>query len=69
MKVLPIRSERRSDIPAVTHVDGTGRLQTVEKDQNAMFYGLIEKFGRFNRRSDVIEYLFQSKRADCLQCR
>jgi carbamoyltransferase len=44
MKVLPIRSERRSTIPAVTHVDGTGRLQTVERDQNAMFYGLIEKF-------------------------
>ena len=44
MKVLPIRSERRDTIPAVTHVDGSGRLQTVEKHQNPMFYELIERF-------------------------
>ena len=44
MKVLPIRDEQRSVIPAVTHVDGSGRLQTVEKHQNPTFYGLIEKF-------------------------
>jgi len=44
MKVLPIRSERRDAIPAVTHVDGSGRLQTVEKHQNPMFYRLIETF-------------------------
>ena len=32
MKVFPIRVERRAEIPAVTHVDGTGRLQTVHKE-------------------------------------
>src|SRR5256885_2487151 len=31
-------------IPAVTHVDGTGRLQTVSKDFNPHFYSLIERF-------------------------
>ncbi len=43
-KVLTIRSERRKSIPAVTHVDGTGRLQTVERHQNPVFYRLIESF-------------------------
>lgn len=43
-KVLMIRRERRGSIPAVTHVDGSGRLQTVERHQNPMFYRLIESF-------------------------
>ena len=43
-KVFPIREEKRSIIPAVTHVDGTGRLQTVDKDINPAYYNLIEAF-------------------------
>ncbi len=43
-KVFPIRKEKRADIPAVTHVDGTGRLQTVMKDVSPRYYALIEKF-------------------------
>jgi len=31
-------------IPVVTHVDGTGRLQTVSKDTNPLFYDLINEF-------------------------
>jgi carbamoyltransferase len=34
----------RSDIPAVTHVDYSARLQTVSKDDHPQFYGLIEAF-------------------------
>ncbi len=44
MKVLPVRAERCHEIPAVTHVDGSARLQTVEKHQNSRFYRLIEEF-------------------------
>jgi carbamoyltransferase len=40
-----VRPERLSDIPAPTHVDGTGRLQTVRKDQNERYYELIRAFG------------------------
>jgi carbamoyltransferase len=36
--------DKRGGIPAVTHVDGTGRLQTVNKDFNPHFYSLIEGF-------------------------
>ncbi len=45
-KVFPIRKEKQSLLPAVTHVDGTGRLQTVEKDVNPRYYKLIEAFYR-----------------------
>jgi carbamoyltransferase len=43
-KVFPIRPEKQSVLPAVTHVDGSGRLQTVEKDINPRYYRLIEAF-------------------------
>jgi carbamoyltransferase len=41
-KVYPIKKEKRAEIPSVTHVDGSGRLQTVEKGDR--YYDLIEKF-------------------------
>jgi carbamoyltransferase len=44
MKVFPIREEKRAQIPAVTHVDGSGRLQTVYRDTNERYYALISAF-------------------------
>lgn len=44
MQVYPIREEKRSLIPAVTHVDGSGRLQTVYAHTNPRYYGLISAF-------------------------
>jgi carbamoyltransferase len=43
-KVLPIRREQRARIPAVTHVDGSGRLQTVSYRTNPSYYSLISRF-------------------------
>jgi len=40
-----IRPAQRSRIPAVTHEDGTGRLQTVERDVNPRYWSLIKRFG------------------------
>ena len=45
-QVFRIRPEKQALIPAVTHVDGTGRLQTVTESQNPLYYGLIREFGR-----------------------
>jgi len=45
-QVFRIRPEKRSLIPAVTHVDGTGRLQTVRESENPVYYRLILEFGR-----------------------
>ena len=44
MQVYPIRAEKRAEIPAVTHVDGSGRLQTVERTTNPRYYRLIDAF-------------------------
>lgn len=45
LTVLPILPSRRSEIPAVTHVDGTGRVQSVTQAFNPAFHDLITKFG------------------------
>ncbi|AUX21637.1 carbamoyltransferase [Sorangium cellulosum] len=46
VKVSRIRPERRAEIPAVTHVDGTGRVQTVTARENPRFHALLLEFGR-----------------------
>jgi len=43
-KVFIIKEEKRKDIPAVTHVDGTGRLQTVDQQIEPRYYNLIAAF-------------------------
>jgi carbamoyltransferase len=43
-KVFPIRKEKQALIPAVTHVDGTGRLQSVDRNTAPRYYQLIETF-------------------------
>ena len=43
-KVFLIRADKRAEIPAVTHLDGTGRLQTVEAENNLKYYKLIQHF-------------------------
>ena len=46
MQVFQVREEKRTLIPAVTHVDGSGRLQTVHRETNPRYYRLIESFHR-----------------------
>jgi carbamoyltransferase len=41
-----VRSEKRSVIPSVTHVDGSARPQTVEKEINPLYWRLIDEFGK-----------------------
>jgi carbamoyltransferase len=44
LMVYQIREERRKEIPAVTHVDGSGRVQTVSREVNPRYYQLISDF-------------------------
>ncbi len=44
--VVPVKQSAKGTLPAITHVDGTGRLQTVFRDQSPRYYGLIERFGQ-----------------------
>jgi carbamoyltransferase len=43
--VVPVREDKRDVIPAITHVDGSGRLQTVMKEFNPAYHRMIEIFG------------------------
>ncbi len=42
--VVPVRTEYRDRLPAVTHVDGTARVQTVSRATNARFYEVLDAF-------------------------
>lgn len=44
MHVVKIRAEWRDRLPAITHVDGTGRLQTVDRESNPLYHTLISEF-------------------------
>ncbi len=61
-----VRAEKVDLIPAAVHVDGTGRIQTVERAANPRYYGVIEAFGEltgvpvllntsFNRQEPIVE--------------
>ena len=44
IQVYPVRAEMRAVLPAVTHVDGSGRLQTVSRAANPLYWALIRAF-------------------------
>jgi carbamoyltransferase len=46
IQVYPVRTDKRDEIPAVTHVDGSGRLQTVSRESNPRYWALIRAFER-----------------------
>lgn len=48
LMVYPIRKEYRKKIPAVTHVDGSGRVQTVHRHQHPLYYDTIKEFGKLS---------------------
>ena len=75
LRVCQVRHERKEEAPAVVHVDGTGRLQTLTRENNGRFYELVKHFHRktgvpillntsFNRMGQpIIE-----TPADAIQC-
>ncbi len=44
--IADVKPERRAEIPAVTHVDGSARIQTLRRDQNPRYYELLRAFER-----------------------
>ncbi len=45
LMVYPVYKKWHKIIPSVTHVDGSGRLQTIRREQNKLYYNVIRKFG------------------------
>ncbi len=48
LMVYPVKAEWREKLPAVTHVDGSGRLQTVRREHSPLYYDLIKSFGNLS---------------------
>ncbi len=65
--VFGVREEKKDRIPAVRHVDGTARVQTVNRNQHPLFHELL---AAFERRTGVPvsrqHFVQHSRRADCL---
>lgn len=58
LMVYPIRKEYCKNIPAVTHVDGSGRLQTIRRKDNGLYYDLIKEFGKLSGIPIIINTSF-----------
>ncbi len=60
-----VRPDKRAEIPAVTHEDGTGRLQTVDRASNARYYELISAFERHTGVPVVLNTSFNENEPIC----
>ena len=60
-EVCPVREEKKTIIPAVTHCDGTARVQTVSAESNAPYYELIQHFGKLTGVPVVLNTSFNVK--------
>jgi carbamoyltransferase len=59
--VVPVQEEWRNNLGAVTHVDGTARVQTVRKEDNPEFYDLLCEFKKLTGVGMVINTSFNRK--------
>jgi carbamoyltransferase len=59
--VAPVRPEKRAVLPAITHEDGSGRLQTVFKDISPAYHGIIERFGKLTGVPVIMNTSFNLK--------
>jgi len=58
MHVVKIRPEWQPKLPAVTHVDGTGRLQSISRETNALYFDLIDEFSKLSGVAIVLNTSF-----------
>lgn len=58
LKVCNVRPEAQALLPAITHVDGTARLQTVRRETNARYYDMIAEFGKLSGAPVVLNTSF-----------
>ncbi len=61
LMVAPVKKDKIKKIPAITHIDGTARLQTVEKINNPLFHDLISNFYKLTGTPLVLNTSFNIK--------
>ena len=57
----PVRSEYQKKLPAITHVDGSSRLQTISASQNSFIYEVLEEFEKLTNIPILINTSFNTK--------
>ena len=60
-EVLDIKKDKQRKIPAVTHIDGTGRLQTVTREMNEKYYKLILEFYKITNIPIILNTSFNEQ--------
>lgn len=65
--VVPVREERRAELGAVTHVDGSARLQIVEPGSNERFYRLVQRFGQLTGTPVLLNTSFNNNAEPIVQ--
>ncbi len=58
LMIYPIKKEKQKFIPAVTHVDGSGRLQIIKKEQHPLYYQTIKEFQKLTKVPILINTSF-----------
>lgn len=59
--VYPIKKEKQKELPGAVHIDGSGRLQVVKREQHPLYYDLIKEFGRLTNTPVLINTSFNIK--------
>lgn len=72
---MPVRPERQSKVPAITHVDGTARVQTVTESSNKLYHSLITEYFKLSGIPMVLNTSLNTKGKpivsspeDCIDC-
>jgi predicted NodU family carbamoyl transferase len=65
--VVPVREDRRAELGAVTHVDGSARLQVVEQDSDGRFYELVAAYGRLTGTPVLLNTSFNNNAEPIVQ--
>jgi len=69
LQVYPVRPDKRAAVPAITHVDGSGRLQTVSRRSNPRYWNLIKAFERVSGVPMVLNTSFNENEPIVLEPR
>jgi carbamoyltransferase len=59
--ICPVKAGKGQDIPAVTHVDGTARFHTVERETNPLYWEVINEFGKLTGVPVVLNTSFNAR--------
>ncbi|MFI7498576.1 carbamoyltransferase [Streptomyces sp. NPDC049687] len=59
--VAPVREDKRQEVPAITHVDGTARVQTLTPEANGSFYELVARFSELTSVPVVLNTSFNDR--------